>query len=121
MVLLVLLGFASGNVNLSQLVLGVAAVVAVVVVVVVVVAQIQLSSFNVPSSTNLRYSLTRKSRAAHPRTAPASRAPLRERYSHGLSRTVRIGRTALTHILTTFVNAVQSHSNHFCQYCPKPL
>ena len=31
-VLLVLLGFASGNVNLSQLVLGVAAVVAVVVV-----------------------------------------------------------------------------------------
>ena len=32
-VLLVLLGFASGNVNLSQLVLGVAAVVAVVVAV----------------------------------------------------------------------------------------
>ena len=31
-VLLILLGFASGNVNLSQLVLGVAAVVAVVVV-----------------------------------------------------------------------------------------
>ena len=35
-VLLVLLGFASGNVNLSQLVLGVAAVVVAVVVVVVV-------------------------------------------------------------------------------------